>query len=169
MIARKGKAGSLRSRPNQHAVFHTEVGGRIELLARHNDADNGLLAIVLNLHIRLVERNLHTLVLDLVIDNGGFVDMSATDGSRLGLDDEEVLQGLRAVHRESEVGEVVSELHGFVVHAIHPTAQHGNLGSRIGALSIACIAEVFEGNGLLRLGGIQVLSDAAREQEFAAV
>ena len=169
MIARKRKARSLRSRPYQNAILKTEVGWRIKLLARHNNADNGLAASVLYLDILVFERNLHAFILYLIIDNGGLVDVACTDGASLGLDNEEVLQRLCAVHRESEVCEVVTELHRLIMNAINPTAKHGNFGSRVSTKRVTCIAEVLERNGLLGLSGIHVFSNAGTEQKFASM
>ena len=90
MIACKGKTGSLRSRPHQHTILYTKVCRRIKLFARYNDTDNGFPAIVLNLNVLAVERNLHAFVLELVVDDRGIVDMSATYGPRFGSNDEEV-------------------------------------------------------------------------------
>ena len=98
MIAGKHKAGSLRSCPLQHAILGREVGGRIQLLARHNHCDDGLTPAILDLHILLAERNLHALVLHLIIYNGCIVDMTATNSSCSCLHDEEVLERLGTIY-----------------------------------------------------------------------
>ena len=169
MIAGKGEAGSLRCRPNQHAILQTEIGGRIKLLARYHNADNGLAALIPDFHICLLKRNLHTFILNLIIDNGSVVDVSAANGSRLRLDNKEILQGLGAVKSGCQVCQVVTELHRFVMDAIGPSAQHRHFWSRIGTQRIARIAEMFKGYRLFRLSGIQVLGDTSREQKLAAV
>ena len=122
MVTCEGKAGSLRSHPNQNAIFDTEVGGGIQLFTRHNDADNRFASLILNLHILLIEGNLHSIVLHLVVDNGSVIDMSVSDSSRLGFDNKEVLEGLGTVYREGEVCKVVAKLHRLIMYAIYPTA-----------------------------------------------
>ena len=169
MVADKRKAGSLRSRPNQHAIFKAEVHGRIELFARHDDADNRLASAILYLHIFLLERYLYAFVLYLIVDDGGFVDVAAANGIGRGLDDKEVLQRLGAVNGEGEVREVVAELHRLVVYAIDPPAKHRHLGSWTGTKRVASIAEMFEGYGLLGSGSIDILSYTSRKQQLAAM
>ena len=169
MIARKGKAGSLRLGPHEDSILKSQVGGRIKLLARDNDTDDGLATLIANLHVLLLERNLDTLVLNLVINDRGIIYVSGANSTCFGLDNKEILERLGTVDRESEVCEVVAKLHGLVVHAIHPTSQHGNLGSGISPQGIACIAEMLEGDSLLGLGGIDILGNTGREQQLAAV
>ena len=169
MVTRQGEARCLRSRPHQHAILISEVRRRIELFARHNNTDDSLASAIPNRHILLLEGNLHPLVLYLIIDNRGIVDVARAYGSRLSLDNEEVLQRLGAIYRESEVSEVVAELHRFVMYAIYPTPKHWNLRSRIGTQGVACIAEMFEGNRLLWLCGLNILGNACRKQKLAAM
>ena len=169
MIACKGKSGGLRSRPHQHTILYSKVGGRIKLFARHNDTDNGFPAIVLNLDILAVERNLHAIILELVVDDRGIVDMPTAYGSCLGLDNKEVLQWFGTVHGSRKVRKIIPELHGLIVHAIHPTAQHGNFWCRVSPQGVACITEMLEGNGLLRPGGIQILGYTGREQQLTTM
>ena len=95
--------------------------------------------------------------------------MARAYGSRLSLDDEKVLQRLGAIHGESEVCEVVAELHRLVMYAIYPTPKHRHLRSRIGTQGVACIAEMLEGNRLLRLCSLNVLGNACRKQKLAAM
>ena len=149
--------------------MQVEVGGGIELLAGNDHADYGLAVAAENFHICVIERNLHALVLNLVIDDGGFVDVSASDCAVLCLYDEEVFKWLGAVYRSGEVGEVVAELHGFIMDAVYPTSQHGHFWRGIGAQCVTGIAEVLEGDDHVGLGGIDVLGDAGAEQQFAAV
>ena len=83
--------------------------------------------------------------------------MSAAYGTRLRLDNEEVLQRFGAVKCGSKVCQVVTELHRFVVHTVSPASQHRHFGSRVSSQGIACIAEMFKRNSLIRFGGIQIL------------
>ena len=88
-----------------------EAGRRIQLLTRHNDAYERLTPSVLYLHIRLPERNFHTIVLYLVIYYRGLIDVAVTDSTRLGLHNKEILQGLGTIHSEGKICKVVTELH----------------------------------------------------------
>ena len=77
--------------------------------------------------------------------------------------------GLCAVYGSCEVGEVVTEFHGLVVHSVHPTSQHGHFGGRVCVQCVTCVAEMLEGNGHVRLCGIDVLRNTCAQQQFATV
>ena len=145
-----------------------QVARGVELFARHNDADDRLLALVLDSHVVAVEGNLHAVGVHLVVDDGGVVDVSIAHGCVLRLHDEEVLERTGTVEGCREVGEVVAELHGLVVHAVHPASQHGHLGGRHGSCRVACILEVLEVDGLVGLRGVEVGGYAGAEQHLAS-
>ena len=136
-----------------------------------DDRDDGLVAGILDLYtFTNAEGNFQALQVVLVVHDRGFVDGALTLCPRLGVDDEEVLE--RSVHVISvgEVGEVVAELHGLGVQlAVGPAAQHGHFGSGVAVtvVTVTGIGEVYERNGLLGLGGIEVGADAGAQCNLA--
>ena len=93
--------------------------------------------------------------------------MSFAKPPTAGIHDEEVLERLVTVVVAAEVGQVVTELHGFGVHlAVGPLAEHGRFGCRVGiaVMSVASILKVVHRDNTLGLGRIEVTAYASLQQ-----
>ena len=134
------------------------------MFAGNNHADYRFAFGLDNLHIFAIERNLHTLIVYFVIHNRGLVDVSASYAARFCLYDKEIFYGLGAVYASCKVGEVVTKFHRLVVHSVCPTSQHGYFGGGACVQCVARIAEMLEGNGHVRLCGIDVLRNSCAQQ-----
>ena len=85
------------------------------------------------------------------------MDVSLSYGTLFCLYNEEVFEGFCTVCFRCEVGEVVSELHGLVVHSVCPASEHGYFGCGVGAQCVAVVKEVVETYGYVGFCGVEIL------------
>ena len=163
--------GSL---PCEGAVCYLKVDGGVDLLARHDHRHAHKCAGTGNLGIFYPERELNARLVKLVVDDCGTVEFTCSlkvlSNSSLCEDAEEILDGLAAVELLGEVAEVVAKLHGLIVVAVDPLAEHRHLGGvplQAGVV-VAGVLEVVKADGILIGVGGSVLGGACAEQQGRA-
>ena len=159
--------------PREGAFVVGHVLRCIEALAIYDGGNDGLVACTCY-GVAVggeVEGRLKATEFVFVVNDGGFVDVAVALSPAACLDNEEIFERHILVEVCAEVSQVVAKLHRLGVQAsVGPFAEHRYLGRGVGvtAIAIASILEVVEGDGSLRLRGVEVTGDTSAEADFRA-